>query len=225
MGTDQEETSLVGKWYRRIYGEAYRRMGVPLSIVTLPTMRLTVMADAGEVDGQPNRLAVYAAEHPNQIRVDEVLFETKLSLYAFDPEDRGSYPKRLEELTSGKWMVEYRRGVVLCEKVLKPLLPADKLSDIANTDQGMKKLQGGRTHLLCDFTLGVEAQLLTPEFKGIAGFRPVLDLGVTLALYPYVHKNRAELAPRLAETLKKMKAEGLIDRYFREAKREIEATR
>lgn len=225
MGTDHDETTLVGKWYRRIYGEAFRRMEVPLTVTIMPIARLTVMANAGEIHGQPSRLAVYAEANPDQLRVDEVVHDMQLALFGFDPGARLGYPKRLEELAQGKWAVEYQRGILLCEKTLKPLVPADKLSDITNTAQGMNKLRAGRTDLYCDFRLNLEAQLLTPEFRGVTGFRPVLDLGNALPLYPYVHKSRAELAPKLAETLKKMKAEGLIERYFREARHEIEAAR
>lgn len=225
MGTNTDEATLTGKWYRRLYGEAFRRMGVPLTVTTMPIARLTAAANTGEVHGQPSRLAVYAETNPDQLRVDEVVHGMQLALFGFDPGARLGYPKRLEELAQGKWAVEYQRGILLCEKTLKPLVPADKLSDITNTAQGMHKLRAGRTDLYCDFSLNLESQLLTPEFKGVTGFRPVLDLGTALPLYPYVHKSRAELAPKLAETLKKMKAEGLIERYFRDARREIEAAR
>lgn len=225
MGTNTEENSLSGKWHRRIYGEAFRRMGVPLTVVTMPIERLTVMANAGEVHGQPLRLAVYAQAHPNQLRVDEVVHDMRLALYGFDPGARAGYPNRLEDLATGKWTVEYQRGILLCEKTLKPLVPADKLSDITSTAQGMNKLRAGRTDLFCDFDVNLNTELLKPEFKGATGFRPVLDLGLALPLYPYVHKSRADLAPQLAATLKKMKAEGLIERYLVEAKRELEAAR
>lgn len=225
MGTDQEETSLVGKWYRRIYGEAFRRLGIPLSFMILPAARLTDLADEGTVHGQASRLSAYADAHPNQMRVAETAHETRLALHGYDPAAKNSYPRHLEDLASGKWLVEYRRGVAACEKTLKPLLPAEKLADITSTAQGLQKLKSGRTDLYCDFDVAILNELLTSEFKGVSGFRPVLDLAVALQLYPYVHKSRAELAPKLAETLKKMKAEGLIERYFREAQRELETAR
>jgi polar amino acid transport system substrate-binding protein len=223
MGTDAEETTVTGKWYRRIYGEAFRRLGIPLSFLVSPTARLSTMADEGQVHGQATRVAAYAEAHPNQLRVDEFAHLVRLALYAFDREAGTRYPKRLEDLATGNWLVEYRRGVAICEKMLKPLLPAEKLSDITSTAQGMLKLKSGRTDLYCEFDLSIQFELMTPEFRGVSGFRPVLDLGVMLQMYPYVHKSRAELAPKLAETLKKMKAEGLIERYLRESQRELEA--
>jgi hypothetical protein len=61
-----------------------------------------------------------------------------------------------------------------------------------------------------------------PDFKDLRGIRPVLDLIAEQWMYPYLHKSRAELAPALAATLKRMKAEGLIAQYQREAWREAE---
>ena len=225
MGTDTEETTLVGKWYRRIYNEAFRRMGVPLAVVVLPTARLTTMADEGEVHGQASRLASYAEAHPEQLRVDEVVHEARLALYGFDPTGNASYPAKLADLNKGKWLVEYRRGIVACDKTLRPIVPADKLADATNEEQGLKKLKAGRIDLYCDFDLVVQGEMLTPAFKGVAGFNRVIDLGVKLPLYPYVHKSRADLVPKLAAAISKMKTEGLIDRYFRDARTELEAQR
>lgn len=225
MGSDSEESSLTGKWYRRIYAEAFRRLGVPLTITVSPTARLSILADEGQVDGQTTRLAIYAEAHPNQRRLKESVHEVRLALFAFQHETRSAYPQRLEDLTTGNWLVEYRRGVAICEKTLKPLLPAERLSDITSAAQGMQKLKAGRTDLYCDFELAVQSELLTPDYRGVNGFRPVMDLGVRLPLYPYVHKSRAELAPRLASVLKKMKTEGLIERYLREVQRELHAVR
>jgi hypothetical protein len=222
MGTDSEEGTLMGKVYRRVYSEAFRRMDVPLTVVIFPTARLTMVADQGDVHGQPSRVYAYADAHPNQLRVDEVLHDARLALYAFGP---GPQPGRTEDLAAGKWRVEYRRGVAVCEKLLKPLVATELLSDVTNAEQGLKKLKAGRTDLYCDIDLAVRSELLTSDFKGIVGYRKALDLGTGLPLYPYVHKSRAELVPKLARTLKAMKAEGFIERSFSEVERELEATR
>jgi hypothetical protein len=225
MGTTLEETTPYGKWYRRIYGEAFRRMGVPLKVETLPTARLTVSSDQGEIQGQCARVAAFADSHPGQIRVDEALHEVRLALFAFGPANRPDQPRRIEDLAGGKWLVEYRRGVAVCEQRLRPLVAAERLSDVTTLEQGLKKLKAGRTDFYCDFDAAVRSELLSAEFKGETGYRKALDLGVGIPLYPYVHKSRAEMVPRLAETLRRMKAEGLIERYRREAEQEAETAR
>lgn len=225
MGTDAEETTLTGKWYRRIYGEAFKRMGVPLVMQASPTARLTIIADQGDVHGQASRVFAYADAHPEQLRVEESVHNVRLILYAFGPANLPDQPRRLEDLAAGKWRIEYRRGVAISEQTLKPLVAGERLSDVTSIEQGLKKLKAGRTDFYCDFDLAVRNGLAGPEFKGVTGYRQALDLNVGLPVYPYVHKSRAELAPRLAKTLKGMKTEGLIERYFEEAEREIEAAR
>lgn len=225
IGIDADETTLTGKWYRRIYGEAFSRMKIPLTVVTAPTARLSVLADQGEVQGQCSRVFGYADAHPNQLRVEEPVHDVRLVLYAFGPAARPDRLLRLEDMATGKWRVEFRRGVAICEQKLKPLLPADMLSDVTGIEQGLKKLRAGRTDLYCDFDLAVRSGLATPEFKGVGGYREALYLGVGLPLYPYVHKSRGELVPLLARTLREMKAEGLIERYQLEAELELGVVR
>jgi hypothetical protein len=58
--------------------------------------------------------------------------------------------------------------------------------------------------------------LASPDFKDSTRVRKVLVLG-TEPLYPYLAHKNAELAPRLAATIKAMKAEGLIECYRVEA--------
>jgi polar amino acid transport system substrate-binding protein len=223
MGTDLEESKPMGQWYRRIYGEAFRRMGVPLTIMVAPTARLTILTDQGEIHGQASRIFGYADTHPDQVRVEEVLHEVRLVLFAFGPPAPSGDPRRIADLATGRWTVEYRRGVAICEKLLAPVVPPGQLSDVTSVEQALRKLKSGRADLYCDFDLSVRNDLLTPAFGGTAGFRQALDLNVGLPLYPYLHRSRAELAPRLAETLREMKREGLIDRYLRDVEREAGA--
>ena len=225
MGTDAEEATLVWRWYGRIFGEAFRRIEVPLTMESSPAARLTVIADQGLVHGQTARLFAYADAHPNQLRVDEPIYEVRIALHAFGPASPSGDPQRLADLQTGKWRVEYRRGVAICEQTLKPLVAAGQLSDVTGAAQGLKKLRAGRSELFCDVDISVRNALASAEFKGLTGYRQVLDLGVGMPLYPYVHRSRADLAPRLAQALKAMKAEGLIERYFGEAQRELEAAR
>jgi polar amino acid transport system substrate-binding protein len=224
LGTGGEPDSLPGKWYRRIFSEAFRRLNIPLTVVTLPLARLGIAANNGEVDGQPSRLWTYADANPNQIRVNEAIHESRIMLYAFTPAVKSPLPKRVEDLAKGAWRINYRRDVLVCEQLLKPLVPANKLSSLTHTEQGMKMLMVGHTDLYCSFDISVQSELLTPQFKGVTGFIPVIDLQASQSVYPYLHKSRADLAPKLADTLKKMKAEGLIERYFHDSLREMEAS-
>lgn len=218
FGTDLDAATYSGNWLRRIYVEAFRRLGVPLEFAVFPTRRLSAELDQGHVDGEPVRVYGYADTHPNLVRVEESALDVVFALYTTNPELRLN---RLEDLAGTGWIGEYRRGVAFCETILKQRLPAARLSDVAATDQGLRKLLAQRTDFYCDIDNMVLTALALPEFKGVTRVRRLLDLGSPLPLYPYLHKKHAALAPRLAAALKQMKAEGLIERYRVDAEREF----
>jgi len=219
LGTDYDRNTFAGKWYLRIYGEAFKRLDIPIEFVTFPTKRLSIEVDEGRVDGEAARVYGYAAAHPDLVRVEESVFDVVFSLYAANPALRLD---RLEDLRAGSLLGEHRRGVALCENTLRQWLPADRLSNVETTEQGLKKLLAGRTDLYCELNFPVLMALLRPEFEGAREkVRRLLDLGKPMPLYPYLHQRNATLAPRLAATLKQMKAEGLIERYRIETEREF----
>ena len=85
MVTDQPETTYEGKWQRLAYEEAFRRLGVPLEVDVMPTQRVTAMVDSGAVDGQFMRVPAYADTHPEQVRVDESIYEVRFVLWVSNP--------------------------------------------------------------------------------------------------------------------------------------------
>jgi len=120
--------------------------------------------------------------------------------------------------------VQYRRGVLVCENALKKWQPPDRMFDVTTTEQGLKNLlEGPAGFAHCDTRLAVTSALYSERFKGVTSIRELLVLGETQPLYPYLHRRNAALAPRLAEVLRQMKAEGLIARYQREVERELGA--
>lgn len=222
MGTDFEDATFSGRWLRLIYVEAFRRLDHPLEFAVFPTRRLSAEVDQGHIDGEAVRVYAYADAHPNLVRVEESVLDVEFVFYTANPAVRLT---RLEELPSSGLLGEYRRGVALCENTLKQWLPAAQLSDVATTEQGLKKLLALRTDFFCELDNALLTVQAAPEFKGMAKVRKLLKLGNPLSLYPYLHKKRAALAPRLAAVLKQMKAEGLIERYRIETEREFGVVR
>lgn len=217
MGTDREEKTFAGTWFRHIYAEAFKRLGIHAEFVVYPLPRLSLLVDEGQVDGEMLRVRGYGDAHPNLVRVEEAVIEVRLALYAANPELRIA---RLEDLAPTHLRGEYRRGVGVCESLLKQWLPLAPPSSITSTEQGLRKIVAGRTDLYCDLDLAVADTLNSPELADLGFFRKALDVGAPIPLYPYLHRRHTELAPRLAEVLKKMKAEGLIERYRRDAELE-----
>lgn len=214
MVTDQPDTTYEGKWQRVAYQEAFKRLGVPLEVELMPTLRVSAMVDSGAVDGQFMRVPAYAETHPDQVRVDESIYEVRFALWVSNPALTLS---RLEDLAATNWIGVYRRGVELCERSLSSLVPSTRLSSIATENDGVRMLLGGRVDYFCEIDAALKSALYSPEFKGVTSVRPLLTIGDRVVLYPYLYKTHADLAPRLAAVLKEMKVEGLLERYRQEA--------
>lgn len=220
MATDQPEASYEGKWQRLAYREAFRRLGIPLEVEVMPTLRVSAMVDAGAVDGQFMRVAAYAEAHPDQMRVEEPIYEVGFALWVSNP--GGNAPalslQRLQDLASTGLIGTYRRGVELCQRSLSPLLPAERLSSVATEHDGLRMLLSGRVDYFCENDAALLSALYSPEFRGVTSVRPLLTFGERITLYPYLARKNAELAPRLAAVLKAMKAEGLLERFRQDAR-------
>lgn len=218
MATNQPDTTYEGKWQRRVYEEAFKRLGIPLEVTLMPTPRMTAMADSGAVDGQFVRVYAYADTHQEQVRVEEPLYQVVFGLWVSNPAFTLS---RLEDLAATDWIGIYRRGVEPCENSLSGALPSDRLSSVATTELGLHMLLAGRVDFYCELDGAILNALYLPEFKNVTSVRLLLTYGDTIALHPYLHKKHAELAARLAVVLKQMKADGSLERFRREVKYEL----
>jgi hypothetical protein len=212
-----DTSNLYGKTAALIYTEAFKRLAIPVKFESLTFARRSLQADNGDIDGEGARVYEYGAAHPNLVRVEESIVDLHFALFTANPT---LHLNRLDELSSTPYLVEYKRGILLCETKLKQLLPPERLSELTSTDQGVKKLLAGRTDLYCDIEFFVLQALHSLEVKGVSTVHKAFDFGV-IPTYPYLHKKHAELAPRLAATLKKMKSEGLIEAYRLQAEREM----
>ena len=214
MATDQPETAYEGKWQRLAYQEAFKRLGIPLEVDVMPTQRVSAMVDSGDVDGQFMRVRAYADAHPEQVRVDEPIYEVGFALWVSNPALTLS---RLQDLAATSWIGAYKRGVELCQRALSPLVPADRLFSVSSEDVGLRMLLSGRVDYYCEIDAALQSALYSPEFKDAKSVRPLLTVGDRIILYPYLSRKQADLAPRLATVLKAMKAEGLLERFRHEA--------
>lgn len=217
VGVASAPDTYAFKFLTRVYTEAFARLKVPVRFVVFPLKRQELEMEAGRIDAEANRAMDYGASRPDLLRVDEPVLELNLALFTAHP---GLRLDRIEDLSTNGMQVEYRRGIVLCEKALKPLVPPERLSDVATHVQGLKKLLALRTDVYCDFSLNIAIAQHTPEFANATGIRKLMDVAKVVATYPYLHERHSETARRLAAVLKAMKAEGLFETYHRQVERE-----
>lgn len=218
MTADGEPNTYGTRWVTLIYDELFKRLGLPYKVENYTLARRAALVEEGIADGETSRVYSYGDTRPYLVRVEEPLIDLTFALFAANPAVR---LEKIEDLRATDYLAEYRRGILLCENTLKQLVPADRLSDVATQQQGLKKLLAGRTDVYCDLAAYVRQELESPEFKNTANIRRVVTLGKSVPTYPYLHKKHAALAPRMAAAIKQMKAEGLIERYRLQVEREL----
>jgi ABC-type amino acid transport substrate-binding protein len=174
------------------------------------------MLDSGTVDGEGIRMAGYEQTHPNAVMVTEPIVSTTLIAIAKDP---AIQLETWEDLQDTNYRVDYYRGIAPAERILPNVVKAENLSAVSEPVQAFKKLVAGRVDVYVDLDGTIMALLQLPEFQN-SGIR-VLDVKEEIFNYPYLHKRHADLAPKLAEALKQMKAEGLFEQYMQQAQQEF----
>jgi polar amino acid transport system substrate-binding protein len=218
LGTSRPDNTYVGRLLRRTYQELFSRVGVPLEIRTTPSARLSMELASDRLDGDVARPLAFAESQPSLVRVDEPILSIGFALWAVHPK----YTlQRLDQLAGSGWSVNFTRGVVECERLLQTLLPASRVVDVTTTLNALNLLHHGRNDLHCGIDLAVLSDAGSPEMAGLPPPLKVLNIGDPLPLYFYLQRKHAALVPQLDVTLKKMKAEGLLEQYRREAMQEF----
>jgi ABC-type amino acid transport substrate-binding protein len=221
MAFIRPETQYTGKWQRLIYAEVFKRLGIKAEFRDYPVKRASIEADAGNVDGEAGRIYPYAVEHPNLIRVEESLFFMIFSAFGIKPSI--SQLSGWDSLKGKNYKVEYRRGTQLCEINLFKVMNRENISEVTDTEQGIKKLISGRTDLFVEDEVSVLSLMQMTEFKG----SKIRTVGImeSFPLYLYLHKKHAALVPKMAEIIKAIKAEGLIEQYRMMVEKEFDIVR
>lgn len=208
--------SIQRPWLELIYREAFRRLGIQISVIALPTKRASVMADTGQIDGDLHRAHSYGDSHPNMVRVEFSHFP--VTFYA--------YSKRKDIVLADGWdsfnhtslRVQYILGSAIAGRELGRRVAPNQLSTVTDVELGLRKLELDRADVLIALDLNVEPLLPLPAFRR-AGIHQVAQLD-QVPCYLYLEKRHAALAPRLAQVLAQIKREGLIEQYGKQARQQ-----
>jgi polar amino acid transport system substrate-binding protein len=211
VGSEGTKASFTGKWLNLIYTEVFRRLGYELEYKGYPNERANAMAESGVVDGEIQRAASYQKISKNLIRVEEPSFSGNVSAYAVTP---GIVVDGWESLKNTNYSVEYRRGSKLPQTVLPEFVRPEKLSTISTVEQGLKKLIAGRTDIFIEQELVVDEALREFDKAGF-DYSSLYQAGIVYTgnSYLYMHKRHAALVPKIAEVLRNMKQQGVVERY------------
>lgn len=187
-----------------VASEAFRRAGVKLKLVKLPAERALLNVNAGIGDGDLTRIAGIETQYPNLIRVPEKLIDWTFTAYS----KNDSIPARWEVMRQRQ--VGHVKGWKIYEQQLAGSPHVISVDDAA---QLFRLIELDRIEVALYARWLGDALIRHQDIKGVHVLDPPL---ATREMFIYLHKRHAALAPRLAEALRAIKAEGLYDRLYRE---------
>jgi len=197
-------TPLDRKALQELSQEAFRRIGVDFKLVSLPSERSLHSANQGEVDGEGLRVAGLSSQYPNLIQVPERYIGVSFVAFAKDATiklDNGwdsLKPYSVAFITGWKMFEANASGARVVNKVDKP-------------EQMFRMLDGGRV----DLALYTRADgIALARSMGLASVAPLFPSLKEVDMYLYLNKKHEALAPKLAQALKDMKADGTYNRIL-----------
>lgn len=191
-------TPLDRKALQALGQEAFRRVGVEFRLVGLPSERSLYAADRGEVDGEGLRVEGLSAQYANLVQVPERFIGVSFVAFARDRSlrvDRGwesLKPHSVAFINGWKMFEANASGARIVNRVDKP-------------EQLFRMLDGGRV----DLALYTRADgVALAREMGLAGVVPLEPALKDVDMYLYLHRRHEALAPRVAQALRDMKADG-----------------
>jgi polar amino acid transport system substrate-binding protein len=185
--------------------EAFSRAGVNFKLVSLPSERSLFAANEGEVDGEGLRIAGLASQYPNLVQVPERYIG--ISFVAFGKDASVKMDKGWESLKPHS--VAFITGWKLFEA---NAANARTVNRVDKAEQMFRMLEGDRV----DLALYTRADgLALVKSLGLEGKVSVLSPSLKdVDMYLYLHKKHEALAPKLAQALRAMKADGSYQRIM-----------
>ncbi len=197
--------------------EAFNRLGREFKPVLLPSKRALIQANDKQVDGLLHRVANFHEmtnnQYPNLIRVESTVFSIYWTGLAKDKDIQIENWADLKNYSVG-----YMRGVVYVEKMVKEYVPDEQIYAAHSFEQALMMLNLGRIDVVpCARNVAHDILTLFPDkysdIREVVEFEEI-DINV------FLHKDHAELAKKLSETLDIMKAEGTFQGIYETANKE-----
>lgn len=187
----------------RLLAEIYRQAGLLLQLEVLPAPRAAMMSLSGQMDGDLIRIPSYGQDHPQLVRVDPAYY--RLSVRAYSMPDRFVHVRTREDLQH--YSVGVIRGMAYAQD-LTVQHPALTLTQ--SSTQMFRMMQAGRLDLVLSSTLAAQVSIEQLRLKEVV-VSPEL---ARFELHHYLHLRRKDLAPRIGETIRRMKLSGELERLI-----------
>ncbi|GMR07553.1 MAG: transporter substrate-binding domain-containing protein [Gammaproteobacteria bacterium] len=193
-----------GGFYGRITKEVFRRLGIEADLISVPSQRSLVNANAGIDDGNMARIKGIEKRFPNLVRVPEKIIDFEFVVYSAGPVFDVTGWESLRPYEIGfinGWLI-LERNVTSTKKIIKLKSPRQLFDMVKKKriDLIIYERWGGLWWIK---ELNSGAKLLQPNIA-------------KRELFLYLHKKHAYLVPDAAQALVDMKKDGAYQRIFNE---------
>lgn len=185
--------------------DVFRRLGMDIEIVRLPSERSLLAADAGEIDGEGLRVEGLGATYRNLLQVPEPY--VRISFVAFARRSSGIKveggwdslkPHRIAFITGWKMFEANASGARAVTKVTAP-------------EQLFRMLDADRIDLALYTRVGGTVLARDLGLSTIVALEPSLR---DVDMYLYLHRRHEALVPRVAQALREAKRDGTYRRIL-----------
>ncbi len=206
LTTADDQSHSRSRAMNAVLTECFKRMGMTLKIISMPSKRSLKNANNGIEDGNFVRTEGITQAYPNLIRVPEKISENHIVAFS----------KNSEIIISGwksllKYHVAYVNGWRNCERELKN----SKAKTVVKNDRLLfTLLEKGRAEV------GIFGQSTGKEVLKELGFSSVKALTppiVVSDLFLYIHRQHEGLIPEIVKTLKEMKKDNTYKKLVNQA--------
>jgi polar amino acid transport system substrate-binding protein len=187
----------------RVLIEAFKRIGVLMKIVSLPSERSLINANSGIDDGNYARVEGMDKLYPNLIRVPENII--KFEYVAFS--------KRLNVcITDWDSLKPYDVGIIRGSKILEAnILGAKSLIRVKDAKILFDLLNTDKVDVIVYDRMEGLALLKELKYSDIRIIRPPLAVK---DMYLYLHKKHKDLVPLLTDAIRNMKKDGTYNKIL-----------
>lgn len=190
-----------------LVAEAFKRAGATVRFVTLPPERGLRNANEGIEDGEVTRIAGIELNYRNLLPVPEKVIDWKFSIFSRSP--------NLDIQSDWHALARYSVGIIkgwkIAEKNLHGKLDVVYAGDVS---QLFRLLEKERAEVIVYSREMGLAYLQAEGLHGIYLLEPPLE---SREMFIYLHSKHAAFVPKLAESLRSLKADGTYERMYRES--------
>lgn len=188
-----------------IVGEAFKRAGLQLELVTLPAERALINANEGLEDGDLSRISGLEKTYPNLVRVPESIFTMDFVAFTRKPTPVTANWDTLEPFS-----VTHITGWKIFEQ---NLTPKTYVTQVTSPEQLFEMLQRDHVQIaLYSRWMG----LALAKQRGLSDIRVIEPPLARREMFIYLHKRHEKLTAPIAAQLHNLKGDGTYTRVCRE---------